>query len=81
MTQASYNCIVCANEYVEEEFQSEASSKINSTRFKVCQACIEQCDPAEDYRQVRQIVDSYLKFAEARQFFEEAQDILDSRKK
>lgn len=81
MTQASYNCIVCAKEFEVEEKQSIASSRINSTHFKVCQQCIDQCDPAEDYREARQIVESYLKFAEARQLFEEAKEILDSRKK
>jgi hypothetical protein len=81
MTQVSYNCIVCANEFEPEELHSVVASKINSTHFKVCQSCLDSCDPAEDYRQVREIVNNYLKFAEARSFLEEAKDILDSRKK
>lgn len=80
MTQVSCNCIVCAQEFDPEDLQSVALSKINTTNFKVCQACLDSSDPAEDYREVRAVVDSYLKFASARTLFAEAQSILDSRK-
>lgn len=80
MTKVSCNCIVCAQEFDPEEMQSVALSEINSTNFKVCQACLDSSDPAEDYRQVREIVNSYLKFAEARHLFGEVKTILDSRK-
>lgn len=81
MTQVSCNCIVCAKEFEPEELHSVVSSQINSTNFKVCQSCLDSSDPAEDYRQVRDIVNNYLKFAEARSLLEEAKDILDSRNK
>jgi hypothetical protein len=78
MTQAqSCNCIVCAKEFDLNELQSVALSKINVTRFKICQSFLEQCDPAEDYRQAREIISSYLWFSEARGLFKEASDILD----
>lgn len=80
MTQVSCNCIVCAGEFDPEELQSIALSKINVTNFKVCQACLDSSDPEEDYREVRNIVDSYLKFATAKDLFEDAKSILDSRK-
>jgi len=80
MTKVSCNCVVCAQEFDPEEMQSIALSKINVTNFKVCQACLDSSDPAEDYRQVREIVNSYLKFAEARHLFDEVKVILDSRK-
>lgn len=84
MTQAqSCNCIVCAKEFDPSELQSVALSKINVTRFKICQACLDQCDPAEDYRQAREIISSYLWFSEAKGLFKEASDILEdvSKKK
>lgn len=81
MTQASCNCIICAQEFDSEELQSLALSEINTTNFKICKACFDACDPAEDYQQARQIVGSYLKFAQARSLYEECQGILDSRKK
>lgn len=81
MTQVSCNCIVCAQEFDPEELHSVALSKINVTRFKICQGCLDQCDPADDYRQAREIVNSYLKFSEAKHLFGEVKDILDSRKK
>jgi len=75
-TVKACNCIVCACEFNPEELQSVALSKINVTRFKICQACLDQCDPAEDYRQAREIVSSYLWFAETRDLFKEASNIL-----
>lgn len=81
MTPVSCNCIVCAQEFDSEELQSVALSKINVTRFKICQGCLDQCDPADDYRQAREIVNSYLRFTEAKHLFGEVKDILDSRKK
>ena len=78
MTQAtSCNCIVCAKEFDSEELQSVALSKINVTSFKICESCLDQCDPAEDYREVRDIINSYLRFSEARGLFKEASSILD----
>lgn len=81
MTRESCNCIVCAEEFESDTLQSVALSEINVTNFKVCQACLDSSDPAEDYRQVRQIVNSYLKFAQVKNLFVEAQSILDSRSK
>lgn len=80
MTQTSCNCIVCAQEFDAEELHSVALSKINVTNFKICQSCLDQCDPEDDYRQAREIVNTYLKFAEAR-LFTEASDILDDYNK
>lgn len=81
MTKESCNCIVCAEEFETDSLQSVALSAINVTRFKVCQACLDSSDPAEDYRQVRDIVNSYLKFAQAKKLFVEAHSILESRTK
>ena len=75
------NCIVCAGEFDSEELQSVALSKINVTRFKICQSCLDMSDPAEDYRQAREIVSSYLWFAETKEMFKEASDLLDDVKK
>lgn len=79
MTQVSCNCIVCAQEFDTDELQSVALSEINTTNFKVCQACFDSSDPAEDYREVRSVVESYLKFAEVRTLFNEVKEILNSR--
>lgn len=81
MTSVSCNCIICAQEFDASELQSSALSKINITSFKICQACLDNSDPAQDYQQVREIVNSYLKFAEARHLFVEAKGILQSIKK
>jgi hypothetical protein len=81
MSQVSCNCIVCAEEFNAAELQSVALSKINVTRFKICQGCLNQCDPSDDYKQAREIVNSYLKFSQAKHLFNEVQNILDSRKK
>jgi hypothetical protein len=78
MSQASTNCIVCAGEFNEEELQSVALSKINTTRFKICCDCLEKSDPADDYQEARNIINSYLTFS-AQHSFEGAGKILQSR--
>ena len=79
MTQVkSCNCCVCSEEFNLDELQSIALSKINVTRFKICQGCLDQCDPAEDYRQAREIIGSYLWFAEAKSSFKEAADFYEA---
>ena len=80
MTEISCNCIICAGEFNLAELHNVVLSQINVTNFKVCEACFNICDPAEDYRQVRDIVSSYTKFSEARNLFDEAQNILNSIK-
>lgn len=75
--EKSCNCIVCAKEFNPDELQSRALSKINVTRYKICGSCLEQCDPTEDYRQAREIINSYLWFAEAKDLFKEASSIVD----
>jgi hypothetical protein len=77
MTNKATNCVVCANEFNSDGLQSVALSKLNTTRFKICQTCLDQCDPAEDYRQAREIIGSYLWFKEVQTQFKEASDILD----
>lgn len=81
MIKENCNCVVCADEFSPDDLQSVALSKINVTNFKVCQACLDSSDPAEDYRQVREIVSSYLKVTEAKNLFAEAHSILESRAK
>jgi len=81
MTQVSCNCIVCAKEFNTDELKSIALSEINTTRFKICQECFESSDPSEDYKQARNIVDSYLEFVNAKHWLREAKDILNSIKK
>ena len=80
MTQlvSACNCIVCAKEFNSDELQSVALSKINITRFNICQSCLDACDPTEDYRQAREIISSYLWFAEAKGMLKEASDILEN---
>jgi hypothetical protein len=80
MNKISCNCIVCAQEFDPDELQNVALSKINITAFKVCEACLNSSDPVDDYREVKNIVNSYLKFAQAKHLLEEVSDILESRK-
>jgi hypothetical protein len=81
MIKENCNCIVCAKEFDPNLLHSVALSAINATNFKVCQACLDSSDPAEDYQQVREIVFSYLKYATAKNLFSDVHSILESRKK
>lgn len=62
MTIESDNCIVCAEEFSLDELKSVALSAINVTRFKICAKCLNQTSPHDDYREVRDIVNSFLDF-------------------
>jgi hypothetical protein len=81
MSNVSYNCIICANEFSSDELYSLALSKINVTHFKICQDCLDKSDPVDDFRQARDIVNSYIKLAEIKSIFSDVQEILDSIKK
>lgn len=77
--QVSYNCIICAQEFDDtDKLHAIALSDINITKFKICQACLNISDPADDYYEVRNIVNSYLKITEAKHYFEEAKEIIES---
>ncbi len=80
MSNDSCNCIICANEFNSNELHSIALSKINITHFKICQDCLDKSDPVDDFRQAREIVNSYIKLAEIKSIFADVQDILDARK-
>jgi len=77
-SQINCNCIICAEEFDPTELQSIVLSKINITRFKICESCLNKSDPTADYQQVKNIVDSYLRFAEARQSLIEIKSMLKS---
>jgi len=77
INQKACNCVICSREFDCDELQSIAMSKINVTRFKICQSCLDCCDPEEDYKEARAIIASYLWFIESRGMLKEAQDILD----
>lgn len=79
MTKESCNCIVCAEEFEIEELKSISS--INTSMFKICKSCLDKSDPADDYRQARSIVNSYLQSSEAKHLFKEVKNIIDSIKK
>lgn len=76
MAYSSCNCIICAQEFNTNELISVVSSRVNTTRFKICQSCLDKSDPADDYRQARVIVNSYLKLAEVQTLFGEVKKII-----
>ena len=61
MVRESDNCTVCAEEYPLDELKSIALSAVHVTRFKICNNCLNKSDPQDDYFEVRNIVNSYLK--------------------
>ena len=64
MNNTSCNCVICAKEFDPSELQSLALSKINITKFKICDECLEMSDPTDDYKEACEIINSYLISAE-----------------
>lgn len=81
MTKSSYNCIICASEFDAEEMIKSSASSVNSSRFKICQNCIDKSDPADDYKQAREIINTYFGWTKAKTFLNEAKSIIDNIKK
>jgi hypothetical protein len=71
---------VCAREFDPNELKSVALSKINVTRFKICEECFNVSDPENDYQQAKSIVEAYLELSSAKHWLKEAKEILDSKK-
>lgn len=80
MSLVNCNCVICAAECDSAELHSIALSTFSVTPFKICQACLNQSDPADDYKQVRSIVNSYLNISEVKKSFNDVHEILTSRK-
>jgi hypothetical protein len=66
MSQINCNCIICAEEFDPNELHNVALSKINVTKFKICEACLELSDPSDDYLTARKIVNDYLNFTKSK---------------
>jgi len=81
MTKSNYNCIICACEFDENDLIKSYASKINSFKFKICQNCIDKSDPADDYKQAREIIRTYLGWTQASNFFNEAKSIINNIKR
>lgn len=63
---SSYNCIICAEEFLLEELHNVKLSEINVTNFKICESCLELSDPDNDYQEVKTIVSGYNKLSDAK---------------
>lgn len=61
MNLASDNCMICAEEFDSDELHSVALSTVNVTKFKICSCCLKKTDPADDYSEVRELVNSFNK--------------------
>lgn len=59
MAQAD-NCSICGLEFEKDKLHPIAISAINITKFKICNNCLNKCDPEEDYKEVKQIVLAFL---------------------
>lgn len=64
MATESDNCLICAQEYPMADLKPVALSTVNVTKFKICVKCLNSSDPADDYREVRSIVNAFFKMDE-----------------
>ena len=78
MDQENCNCIICAEEFLVNDMEDVALTKINTTKFKICKNCFSLSDPENDYKQARAIVDSYVNTLRAKADFHDVKSILNS---
>lgn len=76
MTQTSCNCMVCAKEFSSDELKSVALSEINVTSFKICQQCFDESDPVEDYKEAKDIVNTYLEFTKNKAWLKKSKKLI-----
>jgi hypothetical protein len=57
----SDNCMACSEEFSFEELCSLVSA---ASHYRICQRCLDASDPANDYKQVKNIILGYVKFAQ-----------------
>jgi hypothetical protein len=67
MSQSNCNCIICAQEFNPNDSLNEKLSDINISNFKICISCLEISDPSNDYSEVRDIVNTYLKYSSSKE--------------
>lgn len=57
------NCILCGEEFNDNELYDLVPSLTLDVRFKVCKNCLKISNPDDDFRQARDIIKSYLEFS------------------
>jgi len=72
------NCIICAKEFCPSEMTDVALCQINNTQFKICQSCLKYSSPEEDYVQVKNIINNYVKISSSRDYIAELKKIIKS---
>jgi hypothetical protein len=60
MSSQAENCIICAEEFNPDDLHNVTLSSINVTKFKICQNCLDDSDPENDYSQVKDMLSNYL---------------------
>ena len=70
------NCIVCAQEFCPSEMKDVALCKINTTQFKICEACLHDSNPENDFEQVKNIINTYVKVSSSRDYIKEINHLI-----
>lgn len=55
----SKNCDFCGNEFDILELRPVAISRLQVTKFHICEKCINSCDPKNDYEEIKKIIEAY----------------------
>lgn len=64
MESITCNCIICAEEFNPDDLHNIKLSEINITRFKICESCLNKSDPEYDYKEVKDIVRTYIEYSD-----------------
>lgn len=69
------NCVVCAFEFNPDELESLSLTNEESS-LKICISCLKKTDPADDYKEARQIASTYLHVINIKTSFEEVKKMI-----
>lgn len=64
MEPITCNCIICAEEFNPDDLHNIKLSEINITRFKICESCLNKSDPDNDYKEVKDVVRTYIEYSD-----------------
>jgi hypothetical protein len=73
----AFNCFVCGEEFVD----NSKKATLNISNFRICSSCLNSCDPKDNYKQARILIENYISFSNSNIFSKVIKHIDNTKKK